>query len=115
MIAEDVQKRMGDMPIVELILDGGSPDCHWSEDKQRALGQQFLNTAISLSNRGIECIHLFIAAQNSVVFRLGRLYDKRNLPIIVVYQYQKNATMPYPWGVLMPVCGVDKPSIVRGN
>ncbi len=114
-IVEDVQKRVGEIPVVELILDGGSPDCHWSEDKQRALGQQFLNTAIKLSNRGIECIHLFLAAQNSVVFRLGRLYDKRNLPKVVVYQYQRNATVPYSWGVLMPVCGVDHPAIVSGK
>lgn len=110
---EDVQKKVGDMPVVKLILDGGSPDCHWSEDKQRALGQQFLNTAIDLSNLGIECIHLFLAAQNSIVFRLGRVYDKRNLPKIVVYQYQRNATPPYPWVVLMPVCGIDQPKIVR--
>ena len=112
-ILEDVQKKVGDMPVVELILDGGSPDCHWSEDKQRALGQQFLNIAIDLSNCGIEHIHLFLAAQNSVVFRFGRLYDKRNLPKVVVYQYQKNTTMPYPWGILMPVCGVDQPEVVR--
>ena len=112
-IAEDVQKRIGNMPVVELILDGGSPDCHWSENKQQALGQQFLNTVINLSNLGIECIHLFLAAQNSIVFRLGRLYDKRNLPKVVVYQYQRNTTMPYPWGILMPVCGVEKPTIVR--
>ena len=113
-IADDVRARIGDMPVVELKLDGGSPDCHWSEDKQRALGQQFLDTAIDLSNLGVKRIHLFLAAQNSVAFRFGRLYDKRNLPEVIVYQYQRNATSPYPWGVLMPVCGIDKPAIVRG-
>ncbi len=114
-ILEDVKKKFVDMPVVELILDGGSPDCHWSEEKQRALGQQFLNVVIALNNLGIKYIHLFLAAQNSVVFRLGRLYDKRNLPKVTVYQYQRNATKPYPWGVLMPVCGVDQPAIVRGK
>ena len=114
-IEEDVRKKIDDMPVIQLILDDASPDCHWSEDKQRALGQQFLNIAIQLSNCGIEYIHLFLAAQNSVVFRLGRLYDKRNLPKVVVYQYQRNATMPYPWGVLMPVCGVEQPVIVKGK
>ena len=113
-IADDVRARFGDMPVVELKLDGGSPDCHWSEEKQHALGQQFLDTAIDLSNRGVKRIHLFLAAQNSVAFRFGRLYDKRNLPEVVVYQYQRNATSPYPWGVLMPVCGIDRPAIVRG-
>ena len=112
-IADDVRTRVGDMPFVELKLDVGSPDCHWSEEKQRALGQQFLDTAIDLSNRGVKRIHLFLAAQNSVAFRFGRLYDKRNLPEVVVYQYQRHATSPYPWGVLMPVCGIDRPAIVR--
>ncbi len=111
-IADDIRARVGDMPVVELKLNGGSPDCHWSEGKQRALGQQFLGAAINLSNRGVTRIHLFLAAQNSVAFRLGRLYDKRNLPEIVVYQFQRDAVPPYPWGILMPVCGVDRPMII---
>ena len=112
-IANDVRTRVGDMPFVELKLDGGSPDSHWSKEKQRALGQQFLDTAIDLSNRGVSRIHLFLAAQNSVAFRFGRLYDKRNLPEVVVYQYQRSETSAYSWGVLMPVCGIDRPAIVR--
>ena len=111
--ADDVRTRVGDMPIVLLKLDDGSPDCHWSEEKQRALGRQFLDSAIALSNHGIKRIHLFLAAQNSVAFRFGRLYDKRNLPEVIVYQYQRHATPPYPWGVLMPVCGIGRPAIVR--
>jgi len=111
-IADDVRARVGDMPVVELKLDGGSPDCHWSEEKQRALGQQFLDTAIDLSNREIQRIHLFLAAQNSIAFRFGRLYDKRNLPEVIVYQYQRGAVPSYPWGVLMPVSGVTRPMIV---
>ena len=111
-IADDVRTRVGDIPVVELKLNGGSPDCHWSDQKQRALGQQFLNAAIDLSNRGVKRIHLFLAAQNSIAFRFGRLYDKRNLPEAVVYQYQKGIFQPYPWGVLMPVCGVERPAII---
>ena len=112
-IADDVRAQFGDMPIVKLDLEAGSPDCHWSEDKQRALGRQFLDAAIGLGNRNVRRIHLFLAAQNSVAFRFGRLYDKRNLPEVVVYQYQRNATLSYPWGVLMPVCSIDRPAIVR--
>ena len=113
-IADDVRAQFGDMSVVKLDLEAGSPDCHWSEGKQRALGKQFLDAAIGLANRDVRRIHLFLAAQNSVAFRFGRLYDKRNLPEVVVYQYQKNATPPYPWGVLMPVCGIDRPVILRG-
>ena len=107
----EVRSQVGRLPIVTLSLEGGSPDCHWSECKQRALGTQFLDTVIALGNLGVGRIHLFLAAQNSVAFRFGRLYDKRNLPEVVVYQYLRSATPPYPWGVLMPVCGIDRPIV----
>ena len=110
--ADDVRAQFGNMPVVELNLEDGSPDSHWSEEKQRALGRQFLETAIGLGNRGVSRIHLFLAAQNSVAFRFGRLYDKRNLPEVAVYQYQRSAIPPYPWGILMPVCGIDRPTII---
>jgi SMODS-associated and fused to various effectors sensor domain/SAVED-fused 2TM effector domain len=107
-----VGKKLDGIAQISLSLDGGLPDSHWSEDKQRALGQQFLETAIRLGNLGIRRIHLFLAAQNSVVFRFGCLYDKRNLPELIVYQYQREANPPYPWGVLMPVSGRLKPEII---
>ena len=108
----DVRAKVGEIPIVTLDLEGGSPDCHWSEEKQRVLGSQFLNTVVGIGSRGVECIHLFLAAQNSVAFRFGRLYDKRNLPRVVVYQYQRSAKPPYPWGILMPVCGIERPAVI---
>ena len=39
----------------------------------------------------------------------------RNLPEVAVYQYQRNAIPPYPWSVLMPVCGIDRPTISWGR
>ena len=107
----DVRAKVGEVPIVTLELEDGSPNCHWSEEKQIALGKQFLNTVINLGNCGVRRIHLFLAAQNSVVFRFGRLYDKRNLPEVVVYQFQRAETRPYPWGILMPVSGIDRPEV----
>lgn len=108
----DIAARIGEMPLVQLKLEEGSVDCHWSEKKQRALGKQFFDTVLQLKNRGIKRVHLFLAAQNSVVFRFGRLYDKRNFPEVVVYQYQSGSITPYPWGVLMPVSSLEQPEIV---
>ena len=110
--AEDVRAKVGEIPFASLDLEGGSTDCHWSEAKQRALGKQFHEVVVNLGDRGVARIHLFLAAQNSVVFRFGRLYDKRNLPEVVVYQYQKASVPPYPWGILMPVCGISQPSLL---
>ncbi len=109
---DGVRQKVGDIPLVEMALPSGSPDCHWSERKQMALGRQFLETVIALSNQGVRRVHLFLAAQNSLVFRFGRLYDKRNLPEVTVYQYQRDAVPPYPWAVRMPVSGVARAEVV---
>lgn len=109
---KDVRSRVGDMPTVEAALEGGNTDAHWSGDKMAALGRQFLEILGELNRHGVKRVHLFLAAQNSVVFRFGRLYDKRNLPEIVVYQFDRGKTPAYQWGLLMPVAGVAKPEIL---
>jgi hypothetical protein len=107
-----VNKKHEGVIQISLSLDDCRPDNHWSEEKQQALGRQFLETAITLSNMGVRRIYLFLAAQNSVVFRFGCLYDRRNLPELVVYQYQRDESPPYPWGILMPVGGLLKPEVI---
>jgi hypothetical protein len=109
--AVGVGKKLDGIAQVSLTLESGLPDSHWSEGKQRALGQQFLEIAIRLGNLGIRRIHLFLAAPNSVVFRFGCLYDRRNLPELIVYQYQREMEPPYPWGIAMPVGGRRKPEV----
>lgn len=98
--------------VVRLTLDEMSSDAHWSEQKQNRLAQQFLEVIKKLSAQGIRCIHLVMAAPNSVVFTFGRRYDKRNLPEIVVYQYERGKSPAYPWGIAMPVSGVERPLVV---
>lgn len=110
--AGTVREKIGDIPLIEMVLDGGQPDCHWSEEKQQALGKQFFNTVHTLKNVNVRRIHLFLAAQNSVVFRFGKLYDKRNFPEVSVYQYQPDLSPPYPWAVRMPVDGVSKAGVI---
>ncbi len=110
-----VRGKVGGIPLVEMVLDGGMPDCHWSQEKQEELGCQFLNTVIALGNVSVERVHLFLAAQNSVVFRFGRLYDKRNLPEVVVYQYQRGANLVYPWAIRMPASDVPNAEVVQNN
>lgn len=99
-------------PGVRLALDGISSDAHWSKEKQNRLAQQFFETMKQLSALKVKRVHLVMAAPNSVVFNFGRRYDKRNLPEIVVYQYERAAEIKYPWGILMPVGGVDRAQII---
>lgn len=99
-------------PVVRLTLQGMSSDAHWSEQKQNRLAQQFLEVIKKLSARAIRRVHLVLAAPNSVVFTFGRRYDKRNLPEVVVYQYERGTSPAYPWGVIMPVGGIPNPNIL---
>lgn len=108
-----IRRTLGDLPVVQLDLSDGTPNCHWSEDKQRALAETFRNTVIALGNRHVGRIHLVIAAQNSVVFRFGRSYDKRNLPPVTVYQYERTNNPPFPWGVVMPTHGLGRAQVVQ--
>ena len=99
-------------PVVHMSLPA-LDSSHWSQAKQSALAQQLFDTAKVLEAKGVTTIHLLLACQNSVAFNLGRRYDKRNLPSVVVYQYEANGEKKFPWGVRMPVAGVATPSIVR--
>lgn len=108
---EGILQKFPTLPIVEMALPTLSPANHWSGTKQSALAQQFLETAIQLEARGVRHLHLVLACQNSVAFRLGRIYDKRNLPLVTVYQYERAMTPPYPWGITMPVESNDSASV----
>jgi len=101
-----------DLPRVKLTLDGMSSDGHWSQQKQNRLAQEFLEVVKNLAGKGVKRLHLVLAAPNSVVFTFGRRYDKRNLPEIIVYQYQRGEPIAYPWGVSMPVAGLDDAKVV---
>lgn len=100
------------MPVVELSLAVPTMTGHWSADKQAAWAAQFLDVARYLCGTKVRIVHLVLAAPNSVVLRFGRAYDKRNLPQLIVYQYENAQAAHYPWGVRMPVAGVAAPEIV---
>ena len=102
---DGIKRKLGDLPTVRLELQEGTTEHHWAATKQSALSKQFLTTAIGIANRGVRRIHLVLAAPSSVVFHFGRVYDRRNLPRLVLYQYQRDEDPPFPWGVVMPKSG----------
>jgi hypothetical protein len=101
--------RVGALPIVRLSLATTNTANHWSCEKQQALARQFLDAMGELKGRGVGKVHLFFAGANSLVLRFGSVYDKRNLPALTVYQYESTR---FTWGVMMPVAGVIRPSVV---
>lgn len=111
---ESIRKTFS-IPLATLELDGRSSDAHWSNEKQVRLAQDFFEIVKNFSANGINRIHLVLAAPNSVVFNFGRRYDKRNLPELVVYQYERGGDIPYPWGILQPVSGIGKPEVIYNS
>lgn len=108
----DVQATLPNSTIFCLNIPSCNSDNHWSDAKQARLGSQFLDFMKSLQGRGVEVIHLFLACQSSIALRLGRLYDKRNLPSLKVYQFERGNQPPFPWAVHMPVGGQETATIV---
>lgn len=106
-----IHATLGNLPLVKLHLFQITPISHWSDVKQQALAEGFLAAMAKLGNLRVRCIHLFIAAPNSVVFRLGRAYDRRNLPDALVYQYERSNIPAYPWAVRLPTHGTSTASI----
>ena len=109
----DVATVEPETPVVRLDLAGRGTDAHWSEQKQQALGKQFLDVVIGLAARGVKEIALFVAAPASLAIRFGSLYDKRNLPFLEVNQYERGDPKVYPWAIGMPVGGLSKAELVR--
>lgn len=99
------------LPHHYLSLKDISRNNHWSKQKQSRLVGEFFEYCKNLAEHGVEHIHLILACQNSVAFRFGQIYDKRNLPPITVYQYERNHALKYPWGVRIPQQPKVKPYI----
>lgn len=108
------QAKLGaNIPLVHLELEAASTDSNWSAAKQQELARQFLEVMVRLGNAGVQQVHLFFAGPNSLVLRFGMAYDKRNLPALTLYQYERGQSPPHPWGVAMPVAGRASADVVR--
>ncbi|WP_439548873.1 SAVED domain-containing protein [Falsiroseomonas sp.] len=102
----DVRLVEPSVPIVRMDLEDRTTASHWSEQKQQQLAQQFLDTVMALARQGVTEIALFLAAPASVSLRFGTVYDKRNLPGVMVNQYEQADPKKFPWAIRMPVAGL---------
>jgi hypothetical protein len=109
----DVRLVEPSLAIVRMDLQERSTATHWSEQKQRQLAQQFIDTVMASARLGVTEIALFLAAPASLALRLGTIYDKRNLPSVTVNQFEQASPMKFPWAVLMPVAGIAEPKLIQ--
>jgi len=110
---QDVASTFPAKPIVRLDAEETLADRYWSEEKQAAFVADFRDAVQRLLNTGVKRIHLVLAAPSSLAIRMGMAYDRRLHPELVVYQYERSAQPPYPWGLLVPSHGQHHASIVE--
>lgn len=91
---ENLARAFPGLPVMRLDLEDRGQDSHWSKEKQAALATQFLQEAKRLEGAGVKTAHLVVAAPNSLVFNLGKRYDRRNVPQAIVYQYERDSDPP---------------------
>jgi hypothetical protein len=110
---DNIKLSFPGMDLFEMRLSHISSNNHWSLEKQSAIANQFFGFVKDLQAKGVKKINLVVAAQNSVVFKFGRIYDKRNLPEAVIWQYERTESPVFNWGVKLPVGSVIFPQIVK--
>lgn len=98
--------------VVELRAEEVVADKYWSSEKQEAVVVVFRTVVQELLHRGVQRIHLVLAAPASLSLRLGMSYDRRLMPELLVYQYERTCTPPYPWAFTMPTHGKPDATLV---
>lgn len=102
-----VKDTFGEVPVVSLSLASPLPGSLWSGAKQDALAAQFTAAVATLGNKGVRRVSLVLAASSTLSLRLGRAYDRRNMPEIACYQYERKLRPAYPWSVLIRPSDVE--------
>lgn len=93
------------LPVLHLRAEEMLADRLWSVTKQQAFVVAFRDAIQNLMARGVQRIHLILAAPASLCIRMGMAYDRRLMPDLIVHQYERSALTPYPWGLRMPTHG----------
>src|SRR5690606_16749189 len=102
-------------PVMRLDLEGETKESHWSIEKQRALAMQVLAAATELEKLGVKTVHVTLAAANSLVFEIGRKWDRRNVPQAIVYQFERDNDPPFAWGVEIPKPSSEQVTVRRNS
>lgn len=99
---DGIARTFAGLPLVHLARPRAKPNTLWSQEVQAALAAQFLDTLADLHNRGVQTIHLVLAASSSLALRLGSVYDAKNHPQLRCYEWKRDQPLAYPWSVQMP-------------
>lgn len=102
--------------LVELKIESLAPGIVISETSIQRLMQDFMSCIVTLKAKGAKRILLVLAAPSILSIRLGSCYAGRNMPELIIYQYQQAQKQnPYPWGIRMPNSEANHGELVIGQ
>jgi hypothetical protein len=64
-----------------------------------AICDEFKKLLRQLSLKGVKRVHFLLACSTALTMRLGSVLDPRNMPDVIVYQYEKSSDLGYIWGL----------------
>ncbi len=73
---------------------------------------EFKLLMVQLKGQGVKRIHFLLACSSALIMRLGSVLDPRNMPEVIVYQYEKNSDFIYTWGLGVKVHEGKKTAMV---
>ncbi|AMC35276.1 SAVED domain-containing protein [Janthinobacterium sp. B9-8] len=99
----DLSSAFPNLPVVRMSLATPSLAKVCDESSIKMIAAAFMQTIAVLQGQGVRQIHLALAAPSILTLRLGTYFAPRNMPKLIVYQFQQaQVNNPYPWGVRMP-------------
>ncbi len=90
-------EAVGNVPVLKIQTQVVGRDNCSDIESQKYIADEFHKILDKYSY--VDEIHIFVAAQNSMVFNLGRQVSKRVHPKILVWQYENQNTIKNPWAV----------------
>lgn len=60
---------------------------------------EFKSLMLQLKGQGVKRVHFLLACSAALTMKLGSVLDPRNMPEVIVYQYEKNSDLIYTWGL----------------
>lgn len=90
---------IGDLPTIKIQAKNLEIDNTSTKEAQESVYKEFHRLLDKYFSSNVNEIHVFVSAQNSMVFQLGRQLNKRVHKEIIVWQYEAQNEHPNPWGV----------------
>jgi hypothetical protein len=98
---DDVKKAFPNVEILKWEPDSKLFRVVIDEAGLRAISREFEKLLNELQGRGVKKIHFLLACSSAFCMALGSAYDSRNMPELIVYQYERNSEKLYTWGFLL--------------